>query len=534
MKRALRIAGIIIALLVVILIALPFLIDANDFRPMLETKLSQTLAREVKVGNLKLALLAGGVTADDLSIAEDPAYGRTPFVQAKSFSLAVDLPSLVFSHKLAVSGLTIDQPQIVLMQSPAGDWNFSSLGTKSAARPAPVPAPESSAAKSNLDLSVKLVKITDGRFTMGHTGSHLKPLVLEKVNAELHDFARGSVFPFSLSMNVVGGGTIKLTGKAGPIDENDAAMTPASLTLNVAQLDLAGSGLNETAPSVSGLISFDGSGESTGKSIDLKGKLRGEKLRLSASGTPAKRALELDFAVTHDLRKRSGTVHRGDIHVGGAVASLTGTYAPQGESTLLNMNLSGPEMPLVELAEMLPAMGVVLPMGSSLQSGTAAVKLSMQGVVERLVTTGSVGLNNAKLAGFDLPKKMSTIEKLAGIKGGPDTEIQELSSNVRVAPEGMSADEIKLIVPSIGNLEGAGTISPANVLAFKMRATVHTGGVAAVVRDTPIPFTVEGTCSEPAFRPDIGAVVKEEAKGLEKGVGKAAGDLFKGLLGKKK
>ncbi|HUI57831.1 MAG TPA: hypothetical protein VLY04_22795, partial [Bryobacteraceae bacterium] len=131
-------------------------------------------------------------------------------------------------------------------------------------------------------------------------------------------------------------------------------------------------------------------------------------------------------------------------------------------------------------------------------------------------------------------KKMSTIERLAGIKGGPDTEIQELSSTVRVAPDGMNADGIKLVVPAIGNLDGAGTISPTNVLAFKMRATVHTFGVAAIVRDTPIPFTVEGTCSEPVFRPDIKTVVKEEVKGLEKDAGKAASDVLRGLLGKKK
>ena len=57
----------------------------------------------------------------------------------------------------------------------------------------------------------------------------------------------------------------------------------------------------------------------------------------------------------------------------------------------------------------------------------------MEGPADKLVTSGSLALNHTRLTGFDLPKKMATIEKLGGIKGGPDTEIQTLSANVRVA-----------------------------------------------------------------------------------------------------
>jgi hypothetical protein len=94
----------------------------------------------------------------------------------------------------------------------------------------------------------------------------------------------------------------------------------------------------------------------------------------------------------------------------------------------------------------------------------------------------------------------------------------------------MSADEIKLILPAVGELAGAGTVSPEYALSFKMQAAVHTSGVAVILNKQPVPFTVEGTCSQPVFRPDLKAVVKEEVKS----VGKAAGGLLKGLLGQKK
>jgi hypothetical protein len=56
----------------------------------------------------------------------------------------------------------------------------------------------------------------------------------------------------------------------------------------------------------------------------------------------------------------------------------------------------------------------------------------------------------------------------------------------------------------------------------------------SVVGNTPIPFTVQGTCADPIFRPDLKAVVKEKVKSVEGGLEKAAGGLIKGLLGKKK
>ena len=159
----------------------------------------------------------------------------------------------------------------------------------------------------------------------------------------------------------------------------------------------------------------------------------------------------------------------------------------------------------------------------------------MAGPADKLVTTGPPrAFNNTKLAGFDMGKKMATVEKLAGIKPTPDTEIQTLSADLRMAPDGMSAQNIKLIAPEIGEMGGGGTISPANALDFKMSVAVHTGGLIAMVSDKPIPFLVEGTCSDPIFRPDMKAVEQQEVNKVKGQAGKAAGGLLKGLLDGKK
>ena len=58
MKRILKIGAIAVAILFVILIALPLLINANSFRPKIESELTSALGRQVTVGNLSLSILS--------------------------------------------------------------------------------------------------------------------------------------------------------------------------------------------------------------------------------------------------------------------------------------------------------------------------------------------------------------------------------------------------------------------------------------------------------------------------------------------
>ena len=538
MKPIVKWVGIPLVVLILIVVSLPFLINVDQFRPTLQSDLSNALGREVTLGNLHLKILSGEVSADDLSVAEDPAFGKPAFIRAKSLHVGVEILPFLFSRKLIVTDLNNDQPEVALVQSPSGDWNFSSLGKKSKAAPASAPA----AARLPLDLSVKLVKVSNGSLTLRRTLGHWKPLALEQVNIQLRDFSSTSAFPFSLTAQVRGGGNLKLDGKAGPINPTDSAMTPVSVNLNMAQLDLERSGMNDVAPHVTGLASFDGSGQSDGATMHLQGKIKAEKLKLARNGSPATRPVEVDFAVQHDLRKHSGVVQQGDVHVGSAAAHVTGTYAEQGDSMVLNLKLAGPGMPVQDLEGLLPALGIVLPAGTSLRGGDARANLSMQGPADRLVTTGSVAINNTRLVGFDLSKKMAAIERFAGINASPDTDIQVLSANLRSGPEGTNAQDMKLVIPSLGEVTGAGTISASNELNFKMNAMVHTSGLLAVVGNKPIPFTVGGTASAPTFKPDVGAVVNDVVQGVVKGemkglggdYGKAAQGLLNGILGGKK
>jgi len=531
MRRA--VIGILIAgaVLLIVLLALPFVIDANRFRPAIESELTKSLGRDVKIGDLKLSILSGTVTASDLSIADDPSFSRTAFLHTKALSLSIDLWHLLFSRKLNVSGMTIDTPETVLIQVPSGIWNFSSLGTKSSAQPAPT--------SGAMALSMKSLKINGARVSLTQGSS--KPEILDNVSIEVKDFAPGAVFPFSLSAKIAGGGDIALEGKAGPIDSADAANTPFTASLKVTNLNLAATGAVPASSGIDGVLSVDGAANSNGHTFEMTGKIKAEKLKLAPRATAARNPLLFDVALTEDLKQHSGQMSRGDAAIGSVKASLTGTWTQPGESPVLKMILAAPSVPVSGLVELLPALDIVLPSGSTPEGGTATAQLTISGPASGMVISGPMSVRNTRLKGFDLGTKMSPIEKLAGLKSGPNTEIQTLSANLRTAPEGTSLQDIHLVLPSVGELTGGGTISPSHALNFKMRATVRTGVLVSAFTPSSIPFSIGGTSSDPQFRPDVGALAAEEINQGLKGVkvggvdaGKTADSLLQGLFGGKK
>ena len=322
MKRVVLILGIVAVVLIVVVVALPFFFDANQFRPRLEAEFTKALGRDVKLGNLALALYSGSVKASDLSIADDPKFSKVPFLTAKSLAVAVDLKELIFSKKLTITGIEVQQPDIALIQNTAGDWNFSSLGYEigrdTTARPTASNAPPP-------DLSVKLLKITDARISL-QRGGKAKPQALDKVNVEMTDFSPSASFPFKFSANVQGGGQIALDGKAGPIDTNDAAATPLNANLKADKLDLVHDGFIDAASGLAGLVSVTGTLTSEQNKYTINGDIKAEQLKLAKNGTPAKVPVDFNLALLHDAAAHQGTLSRGDIQVGKAKAALTGTY----------------------------------------------------------------------------------------------------------------------------------------------------------------------------------------------------------------
>lgn len=584
MKRALKIVGIVIAVIIVIILILPFIVNVNNFRPRIEAELTNALGRKVTVGNLSLSLITGSLAADNIAIADDPSFSNTPFIQAQKLNVGVELLPLIFSKTLHITDITLAQPEVSLLRDRSGKWNFSTLGTaspakqtgsappSSAGQPAAAPtagtagkenppssggatptpseaANPSSQPSIEQNLSVGKLSIKGGQISISDTAARTKPHVYRNVELSVKNFSYSSQFPFTLSADLPGGGTLNLDGTAGPINASDASTTPLQAKLNVKNLDLAASGFIDPSSGIAGVATFDGTVSSNGTEAQSSGNATAERLKLSPKGSPAQRAVAMKYQTTYEMQKQTGQL-QADVTLGKAVAKLTGTYDLHGDNAVLNMKLNADNMPVDDLETMLPALGVTLPAGSSLKGGSLSADMQINGPVTNLVITGPVKLADTKLHGFDMGSKMSAISMLAGLKTGPDTTIQNFSTNVHDSSAGIQTDNINLVVPAIGTVTGNGAVSPQDALNYKMQASMSGTTVSGLSqlaglggKGATIPFFVQGTASDPKFVPDVKGMLSSGLGKNLKGVGsqipggqnaQGVANAIGGLFGKKK
>ena len=571
MNRTLRFILIGVAVLIVLLIVIPFFVPVNQFKPTIEEKASAALGRKVQLGNLSLSLIHGALTAEDLSIGDDPKFSPSPFLTAKSLSVGVEIMPLIFSKQLNVTNIEINEPQVTLLKDAKGAWNYSTMGATSSEAPKPTggAAPSASSSPATPDISVKKLELKKGKITVGSTTSQ-KRNTYDNVNVTASDFSLNSKFPVAVSADLPGGGSLKLDGNVGPVDKTDSTLTPVDAKLHVSSLNLASTGILDPSLGLGGIADVDTTLANAGGFAQTNGTIKLSKALFVQGGSPSGVPLNVDYSTKYDLRKNTGVLNPSTIKIGGATAHLNGTYGAEHDETVVDMKVTAEGMPAKDLEAFLPAIGVNLPKGASLTAGTLNTNLNIKGPTNRLVTDGTIGLFSGKLSGFDLGSKMSAVSALTGLKTGKDLEIEKMTTNVHMAPNGLKAENFIAVLPSLGSMTGAGTLDSKNNLDFKMAATLTGGAIGAMGSSgagvgslvgalggskgsgckggTTIPFQIEGTTADPKFVPDVGGVAAGMLKsqlgcagGSLANVGKTGGqtpaDAVKslgGLFGKKK
>jgi len=544
-RKVIFIVGGVVVALVLLITVVPFLIDANQYRPKIESAMNNALNRKVTMGNIRLSIWSGGVSVENPSISDDPAFNSGAFLNAKSMAVTVKLVPLIFSREVHVTGLKIDEPQAILLRSASGTWNFSTLGATGSKQNGV------DTASSDTNISVQRLILKNGKLTVGNVGANAERREYNQVNLDASDLSFTTQFPFELTAKTPGNGSVKLTGKAGPLNRKDTAETTLNASFTVQNLNLASTGFLNASFGIAGLLDLTGNLSSDGRRMSSQGKVTVSKLQLTQGSSASREPVQFDYNTDYELKPQTGVLKQGDVHIGKALAQLSGTYNTSGETPSVQMKLNGESMSASDLETVLPAFGVILPSGASLKDGTLNDTLTISGPVNRLVTTGPVKLSNAILTGFDLGSKMGVLSSFAGLPKGSDTVIQILSCDLSVAPEGIRAENINLIVPAIATLTGNGTIAPNHALDFKMVAHLSSSTVSGIVslastgggqkgNGSVIPFKIQGTASNPVFVPDLTGIVGGFAKSAVSGIPSAApssgqdlGKTLGGLFGKK-
>ena len=180
-KRTLKIAGIAVGALLLILIAIPLFIDVNSFRPKIESELTNATGRQVTLGKLSLSILSGTVGVEDVSIADDPAFSKSPFITAKSLEVGVEVMPLIFFKAVECDGnraggaadhvAQISERQLELLELSAEKVQRSRLSQRRKEAPRRYPSPS--------------WRFTTENWQSGKRTQPPKPQVYDKVNVEM-------------------------------------------------------------------------------------------------------------------------------------------------------------------------------------------------------------------------------------------------------------------------------------------------------------------------------------------------------------
>jgi AsmA protein len=521
-----KVAVAVVALIIVVLILVPFLVNGETFRPTLESRLSAALGRKVTIGHLSFSLFSGSLVAETVSIADDAAYSSTPFLQAKELRVGVETGLLLFHHEIHITGLTVDTPAIQLIQNQAGKWNFSSIGST-----APRTAQETGSS-STPELSIGKLQIKGGSATVASVPPAARAFVYSDINLEVKQFSFTNSFPFELSASLPANGSLKVTGTAGPISQKDASETPFRANIQVARLDAVAAGLVEASKGVSGVVDIDAQISSNGTAATVNGKIKVDRLQLARTGSPAPTPVDLDFNINSDLNARTGQINDIAIHTGSAAGHLTGNFRLTPQAIVLDLHLAAPNLPVDQLVEMLPAVGIKVPAGSSLHGGALTANLAITGPATETTIAGPIEVDNTKLVGFDLGSKIQGLSALTGTAGG--TEIQTLKATVNSSPQTTQISNIYGNLPQLGTATGAGTVSPSGALEFKLVATLSSNNAVGAVANQAvnqvsgaiggflhpnakpaasnaahgIPLLITGTATSPSIRANVGALLR--------------------------
>jgi AsmA protein len=535
MKKSVKVVlAAAIALPIIVVAAIPLFVNANTFRPVIESRLSTALSRKVSLGDLSFSLTKGRLEANDLSIADDPKFGETPFFTAQRMHIGVQMKPLIFHHQLLIRSFEVDAPQIHLIRAEDGTWNFSTLshGTNSlnTTRPTTLPG-----------LSVDQIIIQDGNAKIETLPSQKNPQVYDHLDVQLQHFSLTQAFPFTVSASLPGDGKVEVSGIVGPINPQDATITNFDAQVKIHHLDPVAAGYVDAAAGVSMIAGLDAHFVSDGINVTSDGKVHAEHLILLKGGKAAPYPLDVSYQVVHSLKSNSGQVSDLVFQTGAIAIHIKGNYQLAANVPVFDLKLLAQSVPINDLQALMPAVGVKLPNGATLRGGTLSANFAIKGTPTDNVIVGSYEIKDTKLVGYDLGSKIAGIAALGGIKTGDTTAIDISRANVRITKSGSESTNIYSVLPALGESTGSGTVSPSGALDFHLISKVtsakglnkvgvnlltklnSTSDAAKPSTATGIPISITGTAEEPVITADVNGLVKGNAATLKKKFSKLFG-----------
>lgn len=216
--------AIVFALVVLIILSLPFLLDLNRYRNQYLPILEQALHRKVEVGDIRLTLFPKlGIQVRNVVIAEDPAFSSNPFLTVPSVQVSVQWRPLL-QRRIQVEHVVIDNPVVQIIRLGNGDLNTATIGESQASG---TPASKKATLKSSVSPLLGVFAVEQFSMTGGtlhyEDRTHQPPKAYQIESLELTTEsvaigqtavvrATGMVLPYQMPFDV--------KGRFGPLQAN--------------------------------------------------------------------------------------------------------------------------------------------------------------------------------------------------------------------------------------------------------------------------------------------------------------------------
>ncbi len=520
---------IVVALVVGVILALPFLIDLNKYQDQYKPLIEDALNRKVQLQDIRLTIWPRiGARVAGFAVLDDPAFGSSPFTSLTSLDVGVKLMPLL-SGKVEVEEITLRDPVITVIKNKNGVLNVSTIGRTGVELPktpsrAPIPSPEGPLKILAL-LAVDRVSIASGKLIFRDLSAP-KPTeyILQDMEILLQSVRLGQsprlhvgmlVQPFILP--------VRLDGTFGPLKE--------SADIDAINLQLA---LGKTDFTI------------TGKTVGRNASLSISASVINTANLPFALPLQKPIDVKNlqiaaevqgqdvQLQNLSFQLFDGHVTAEGRVTSGSETPPFTGKITIQGMQLGS-------------ALNALATTQVSI-SGTAAADLGVQGrglstpdLTKSLEGTGHGAVKDGKIEGVSLLQEAISILKVVDISldNAKATAFSTMETDLAIKQGTIQVQRL-LMDSHDFQATGGGTIGFDQTLNLTVNLNLSQDLSQKFARSSPaaklamkegrlsLPLVITGTAQAPSYGLDMKGLTGKVQEQVQKKVEEAVGGLLRG------
>lgn len=228
-------------LLFALVVSLNTLISRNQER--LREQIQTALGRSFTFHQLRLSLWGGlGLSANNLSIAEDPRFAATPFIQTKELRMLIRWFPLLLG-RVEIGRFVLDEPEIQIIRNEEGTLNISALAAAATAAQETAREVKESKRRAPLVFPIAAIQISNGTIDyIDRSSKEPTEIRIRNVAFDLQgrDPSRAAQVKLTANLFDSQGKKISIEGQAGPFgNKKDWTHYPVDLKFQADSLPLA-------------------------------------------------------------------------------------------------------------------------------------------------------------------------------------------------------------------------------------------------------------------------------------------------------